>query len=150
MCTRPRAILLGLLIIVPIGAAPARAQDTGTVSGTVVDASGQVLPGVTMTLANEATGDTRAAASDERGHFAFRAVPPGSYTVRAELTGFRTYERRNTVVNASAIVALGSVKLEIGAINEVVSVVAEGTLVETKNSDYSGLLTNKQISQIQT
>jgi hypothetical protein len=151
MCTsRPRAILFGLLIIALVGATPARAQDTGTVSGTVIDASGQVLPGVTLTLTNEATADARTITSDERGDFAFRAVPPGSYTIRAELTGFRTYERRNNVVNASAIVALGGVKLEIGAINEVVSVVAEGTLVETKNSDYSGLLTNKQISLIQT
>ena len=105
---------------------------------------------MTVTLNNERTADARSVTSDARGEFAFRAVPPGLYTVRAELAGFRSFEQRNNVLNASGILALGNVKMEIGALTEVVSVVAEGTFVETKNSDYSGLLTTKQIEQIQT
>jgi type 1 fimbria pilin len=59
-------------------AAPAAAQDTGVVSGTVVDATGQVVPGATVTLTNEGTADFRTLVSTERGDFAFRAVTPGS------------------------------------------------------------------------
>ena len=128
MCTiRHHVILVAFLIIA--AARPAVAQDTGTITGALVDASGQVLPGVTITLTNERTADARTVVSDTRGEFAFRAVPPGLYTVRAELAGFRAFEQRNNVLNASAILTLGNVKMEIGQLNEVVSVVAEGTFV---------------------
>src|SRR5262249_45465254 len=137
-----------LLIMLP--AARAAAQDTGIVTGTVVDASGQVLPGATVALTNEATTDARTLTSNERGEFTFRAVPPGRYTVTVELSGFRKFDQRNNVVNASSQLALGSIKLDIGAMTETVTVTAQGTVVETKNSDYSGLLTSTQIAQIQT
>src|SRR3954467_11323948 len=126
------------------------AQDTGTVSGTVVDGSGQVVPGAAVTLTNEATADARSATSSETGAFIFRAVPPGSYSVRVALQGFRTFEQKKTVVNASSQIDVGRLKLEVGTLSEVVSVVAEGATIETKNSDYSGLLTSTQISQIQS
>ncbi|HEX4565193.1 MAG TPA: DUF2012 domain-containing protein, partial [Vicinamibacterales bacterium] len=131
-------------------AAPAAAQDTGTVSGTVIDNSNQVVPGAAVLLINEATADNRATTTAGDGTFTFRAVPPGSYTVKIELTGFRTHEQKKTIVNASSRVDLGNLKLDVGNISEVVSVVAEGATIETKNSDYSGLLTSTQISQIQT
>jgi hypothetical protein len=131
-------------------AARAAAQDTGIVTGNVVDASGQVLPGASVTLTNEATRDARTMVTNERGDFTFRAVPPGIYTVTVELTGFRKFEQRSNVVNASSQLAIGAVKLEIGAMAESVTVTAQGTVVETRNSDYSGLLTSTQIAQIQT
>jgi Carboxypeptidase regulatory-like domain/TonB-dependent Receptor Plug Domain len=125
-------------------------QDTGVVSGTVVDTSAQVVPGATVTLTNEATADTRSTTSDGGGTFTFRAVPPASYTIRVELSGFRTLEQKHNVLNASSRLDLGSLKLDVGQLAEVVSVVAEGATIETKNSDYSGLLTATQISQIQS
>src|SRR6266496_649120 len=139
-----------LLIILSTAPRAVLAQDTGIVTGSVIDTSEQVIPGATVTLVNEATGDARTAISNERGEFTFRAVQPGTYTVAAELTGFRKYERRNNVLNASGQLAIGALKLEIGTVSEVVTVTSEGTVVETKNSDYSGLLTATQIQQIQT
>jgi carboxypeptidase family protein/TonB-dependent receptor-like protein len=138
------AVLMALL------AAPAVAQDTGTISGTVIDNSGNIVPGASIALTNEVTGDTRTTASDGRGAFAFRAVPPGTYTVKVELQGFRAIELRKNVLNASARLDLGALKLEIGTLSEVITVTSEGTVVETKNSDYSGLLTATQISQMQS
>jgi Carboxypeptidase regulatory-like domain len=123
MCTsRTRVMLPGLFMIALGAARPASAQDTGTIAGTIIDQSGQVLPGVTVTLTNERTADSRTPVTDERGEFAFRAVPPGLYTVRTELAGFRSFEQRNNVLNASAILSLGSPKMEIGVLSEVVSV----------------------------
>jgi hypothetical protein len=142
------SFLPGSLLAVVIAFAPL--QDTGAVSGTIVDASAQVVPGATVTLTNEATADVRTTTSDSAGAFTFRAVPPGSYTVRLELSGFRSLEQKHNVVNASGRLDLGSLKLEVGQLAEVVSVVAEGATIETKNSDYSGLLTATQISQIQS
>ncbi|HJZ71313.1 MAG TPA: TonB-dependent receptor [Vicinamibacterales bacterium] len=147
--TRPSPILVLLIILL---AAPrhAAAQDTGTISATVVDASGQVLPGAAVTLTNDATGASRTMVSNERGEFTFRAVQPGTYTVVVELSGFRRYERRSNVLNASGRLSLGEVTLDIGALAESVTVTAQGTVIEAKNSDYSGLLTSTQIAQIQT
>jgi Carboxypeptidase regulatory-like domain/TonB-dependent Receptor Plug Domain len=142
-----RTALLTLTLIVPRVTA---AQNTGTLAGTVVDNQNQVIPGATVLLINERTADSRSTTSGPRGQFAFQAVPPGSYTVKIELTGFRTLERRNNVLNANGRLDLGALRLDVGTLSEVVSVVAEGTTVETKNSDYSGLLTATQIAQIQT
>jgi hypothetical protein len=137
--------LLALLLAIP-----AAAQDTGTISGTIVDSSSQVVPGASVTLTNEATAAARTLVSNERGEVAFRAVTPGSYTVKVELTGFRSLERRSNIMNASSQLDLGRLTLDIGTLSEVVTVESTGTFVETKNSDYSGLLTAKQIAQIQT
>ena len=60
-----------------LAAAPVRAQDTGVVAGTVVDATAQVVPGATVTLTNENTGDVRTLVSNERGEVSFRAVTAG-------------------------------------------------------------------------
>src|SRR6266487_2039434 len=129
-----------LLIILSTAPRAVLAQDTGIVTGSVIDASEQVIPGATVTLVNEATSDARTAITNERGEFTFRAVQPGTYTVAAELAGFRKYERRNNVLNASGQLAIGALKLEIGTVSEVVTVTSQGTVVETKNSDYSVLL----------
>src|SRR5262249_30350431 len=137
MRTLARCLAFSLLLIM-LPATHAAAQDTGIVTGTVVDASGQVLPGATVALTNEATIDVRTLTSNERGEFTFRAVPPGRYTVTVELAGFRKFDQRNNVVNATSQLALGAIKLEIGAMTETVTVTASGTVVETKNSDYSG------------
>ena len=145
-----RRVLLSACLALALGPWPVAAQDTGVVSGTVVDNTNQVVPGATVTLTNEATADARTTASGAQGLFTFRAVPPGSYTVKIELPGFRTHEQKHTIVNASGQVDLGNVKLDVGTLSEVVSVVAEGAHIETKNSDYSGLLTATQISQIQS
>ncbi len=147
--TRPWTIASVWLLALAV-TAPAAAQNTGTVSGTIVDNSAQVVPGATVSLTNERTADTRTSTTDARGEFAFRAVPPGSYAVKVELSGFRTLETRSNILNASGQLDLGQMKLDVGALSEIVTVVSEGTVVETKNSDYSGLLTSTQISQIQT
>ena len=85
-----------------LAAPPVLAQDTGSVAARITDEAGAVVPGATVTLTNEATVDARTMPSNERGEFAFRAVPPGSYTVRVELVGFRAIDQRNNVLNASS------------------------------------------------
>jgi Carboxypeptidase regulatory-like domain/TonB-dependent Receptor Plug Domain len=142
--------IVGSALVALLAALPAAAQDTGVVAGTVVDPSGQVVPGATVTLTNENTGDVRTLVSNERGEFSFRAVTPGSYSVKVELAGFRTIEQRNNVLSASGQLDVGRMRLDVGTLTEVVTVASSGTIVETKNSDYSGLLTAKQIAQIQT
>src|SRR5688500_5981318 len=136
--------------LIALLAVPAAAQDTGSISGVVVDNQDQVVPGATVTLTNERTLAVRSTTTNTRGEFAFQAVPPGIYSAKIELSGFRTADHTNNVLTASGPLNLGRLRMDVGAVSEVVTVVAEGSVVETKNSDYSGLLTSTQISQIQT
>ena len=73
-------------------AASAGAQQfTGGVRGAVRDANG-VIPGVAVTLTNEATNISREVVTNEVGQYNFPAVPPGTYTLKTQLTGYKTYE----------------------------------------------------------
>jgi len=144
---RSAFVTVGLLLT---AAAPLLAQGTGSVTARITDAAGAVVPGAAVTLTHERTGTARTTVSDGRGEVQFVAVPPGTYALRVELQGFRTLERTSNVLNASAQLALGDLSLAVGNLTEVVTVESTGTQVETDNSDYSGLLTSKQIEQIQT
>jgi hypothetical protein len=147
-----RRVPLGwiVLVVVLLAAGSAWAQVTGTVSGTVADSQGQPVPGATVTLTDEASLVSRTLTSEPGGAFKFLAVPPGTYKVRVELTGFQTLERTHNVVNASSTVDLGALKLAVGTMSEVVTVEVKGTQVEVANSDHASLLTSTQLAQIQT
>src|SRR5436853_4864573 len=92
--------LVSLIFVCP--AIPAAAQGVGAIGGTVMDASGAVLPGVTVTLSStqRTTGSNQQAISDERGEYQFIRLVPGTYTVKGELQGFRPSEQRGIIVNA--------------------------------------------------
>jgi hypothetical protein len=131
--------------------APASAQDvTGTISGTVTDDQGGALPGATVTIINESTNNARTTVSSATGDFSFPALQPSSYTVRVELASFRTHERKNVQLSASGRVTLGAIKLALGQLSEVISVVEAGTKVNPENSQAEGLITANQIENIQT
>ncbi len=115
-----------------------------------MDNSNQVVPGATITLVNESTGNSRAAVSGSRGEFAFRAVDAGSYAIKLELTGFRSLELRHNVLNASGTLDLGNLKLEVGTLTEAITVVAEGSTIETKNATTRACSPRTQISQIRS
>ena len=73
---------------------------TGTISGTITDPQGQVIPGATVTVVNESTNDSRVTVSDANGNFQVTNLQPGRYTVRVALQSFRTLERKNIVLSA--------------------------------------------------
>ena len=80
---------------------------SSTVAGTVVDQTRQSLPRATVSLVNELTGDQRATETNETGAFVFAAVQPATYTVKVELSGFTTYELRNTAVPPNEQLSIG-------------------------------------------
>src|SRR5579884_305919 len=118
----------GRLWLLPALAAPAASLAlaqmtvTGSVTGTVVDPSGQVVAGARVTLTNEATRDVRRTASSEIGAFSFVAVPPGAYSLKVEQSGFKAAERTGLVLTANERLAVGDIALQLGAVSETVSV----------------------------
>jgi hypothetical protein len=143
------AFTVMLLALVPAAWAQG-VGSTGTISGTVLDESGQTLPGANVTVTNEATHAARSVTTNDAGAFRFPALLPGNYTVRAELTGFTSFERKNTVLSPSGQVTLGDLRLKVGQMTETVTVEASGAKVEVENSDHSGVLTANQLAHIQT
>jgi hypothetical protein len=124
----------------------ARAQaTTGELTGRVVDASGDVVPGVTVTLRSEDTGLVRTAVTNASGEYLFALIPPGRYTVEAELAGFKKVERRGIVVSVGGRQTL-PLQLEVGALTEVLIVTGEVPLVETTRSDLGGVITPTEIT----
>ena len=111
-------------------APPATAQGVGAIGGTIADTSGAVLPGVTVSLSNPrgTIGGNQAAVTDERGTFQFIRLVPGSYNVKAELTGFRPAIQGNVVVSAD-VTSRVDLKLEIGALSEDVVVTGGAPLL---------------------
>src|SRR5262245_49715469 len=90
---------LALVIVLLSCATLALAQTpSGEITGTITDAQSSVMPGVRITLTNVATKATRLTQTNEAGVYVFPAVPPGTYTLRAELDGFSTVERSNIQV----------------------------------------------------
>jgi hypothetical protein len=111
---------------------PALAQGVGAIGGTVLDSSGGVLPGATVTLASAqgTLGGSRDAVTDERGTYQFTRLVPGTYSVKAELSGFRSTTQENIVVNADATARV-DLKLEVGSLSEGITVTGEAPLIDT-------------------
>ena len=133
----PSILSRGLLVTVLMAfGLPAWAQGVGGIGGTVMDSSGAVLPGATLTLAS-AQGGTLGAnqetVSDQRGNYQFVRVVPGTYSVRAQMQGFRTVEQRNILVNADAM-ARADLTLPIGQLEEGVVVSGEAPLLDTTSA----------------
>ncbi len=101
-----------------------------TLYGIVQDSSGAILPGVTVTVTHQGTTLTRETVSDGRGEFALPALPAGSYTVKIELSGFKTYENRGLTLSAGQTVRQ-TFALEVGTLAETVTVAENAPLIET-------------------
>ena len=143
-------LLQGLFCLLLAGGPAAAQTVTGTISGTVVDASDREIAGATVTVINEKTGDVRVVGANESGGFTIPALQPDVYTVKVEHKGFRILQRRNIVLSANENLALGRLALEVGQVTETVTTVAEGATVETASSDLTGRLTSDQIDLIST
>ena len=132
-----------------IAAGVASAQSfQGGVRGSVKDAQG-VIPGVTVTLANEATGVARDTVSNASGEYSFPAVDPSSYTVKAAVQGFKTFERKGIRIGTQQFVTL-DIQLEVGTVEESITVTADAPLIETSNASHGEVLDAKTIESLPT
>src|SRR4051812_1071193 len=106
------AVAIGLLMM----AAPARAQSTGTVQGTVADPQSAVMPGVSITVHNTATNQDRVVVSDGAGAFVAAALAPGHYEVTAHIDGFQDQKREIDLGPAQTVTL--PLKLSVGTLAE--------------------------------
>ena len=144
-----RAFSLALSLLVAL-ALPASAQiSTGTVSGTVKDAQGGVLPGATVTLISEARG-TRSTpvVTNERGDFVFVNMVADTYTVEVALPSFKSLKRTGIAVSPGSRVAVGTLTLEIGGAAETVEVKGEAPVIQASSGERSFTIATESVTNL--
>ena len=142
------ARLLTALAALLLGARMTLAQlPTGTILGTVRDTSGAVVPGANLSARNTETGVTRAAQASADGAYRFAALPVGSYEITIEHPGFQKIVQKalTLTVGQEAVV---NFSLQVGAVEETVSVSAEAPLVNTTSGSLGGLVSEEKISDL--
>src|SRR5437667_2874675 len=106
---------------------------TGTVAGTVTDPSGAAVAGAAVTLHDPSTNDSRQTTTNESGRYIFANVPPGTYNLTMNKTGFRVAKFTGQVVNVGSAVTLNAT-MELGSISQIVEVTATGAELQTLNA----------------
>jgi hypothetical protein len=138
------------LLVAAFMVAPAAAQSqaaNGNIEGVVRDTSGAVLPGVTVTVVNTDTGAQRSVVTNENGAYRAVLLPLGTYTVAAELSGFKRYEQTGLTLSAGQTVTI-DVSLSVGGVEEVVSVTAESPIVDTAKIDTGRNISEREIKNL--
>jgi outer membrane receptor protein involved in Fe transport len=137
------AVVAALLI-----PAVARAQSaTGSLEGVVVDSTGAVLPGVTVTIVHQGTGLSREVVTDAQGLFRAPLLPVGDYTVRAALAGFRAFEQKDVKLTIGQTLTL-RIEMAVSAVSEAVTVSGQSPVIETSRSQVSSTVGETAVANL--
>lgn len=144
---RSRSVWIWALAACLLCAWPVRAQEqVGAVAGQVADAEGAVLPGATVELTGTGIG-TLVSTTDERGEYRFPRVPPGVYTVTAQLEGFQPAETTGAGVTLGKTTAV-NFELQVGEFTEEILVTGERAQIDTRQSSTAVSIAREQIELI--
>jgi hypothetical protein len=141
-----RICLLPLLLCLA-PAPPAIAQTGGTLQGTVLDDQGLALPGATVTFSNLETGWTRSDVTDVQGRYRAAALPPGVYSIKAELAGFNSALRERVPLTLGQELTLNMI-LKVATVQETVTVTAAVPLVETTSNTLGTTVSREQLDAL--
>ncbi|HWP85212.1 MAG TPA: TonB-dependent receptor, partial [Terriglobia bacterium] len=120
---------------------------TGTISGTVTDSTGAVLPGARIEILNEGTGAVRVVTTDSRGHYLAPSLAVGTYRVAASLEGFQTEVRTGVVLTVGREAVL-DIHLQVGQVSQSVEVTGEAPLVQTTESTVSYIVEDRTMREL--
>jgi hypothetical protein len=144
MWTRTAA-WLALALCLPVGLLAQ--SDRGTITGTVVDATGSFVPNAGVTARNPATGHEVKVATTETGNFTIPSLPAGVYTLAVEMQGFKRYEQQGIRVQV-AQTARVDITMQIGETAESISVTADAPLLTTENAAQAMTVGREQLNQL--
>jgi hypothetical protein len=131
-------IRLILIVCLSIGLASMvfAQRQVGSITGVITDSERNALPGVNVTVSSPALMGTQSYVATEGGNFRFPSLPPGTYTIKTELSGFKTVTRENIIVSVGIVITV-NFTLEIAALKEEVTVVASAPVVDISQSKTS-------------
>ncbi len=127
-------LILALLVVVSVPAFSQSSVSLGTIEGTVKDATGGVLPGVSVDIRQIETGFRRASVTNASGNFRAPLLPVGEYVLTLELSGFKTMVREGLILTVGGTVTLGNLVLEVATVEETVTVTTESPIIETSRA----------------
>jgi hypothetical protein len=141
-------VLLAVLVL-GVGTVTAFAQGgaTSSLSGTVTDTSGAVVPGASVVVKRADTGLTSEAITNAEGQFTVPSLLAGTYSVTVSLSGFKTSTTNDVVINAGVPAGV-KITLEVGGVEEQVVVQAGSEVVKTQSTTVATTMTSKQISSL--
>src|ERR1700730_17606123 len=139
-------VLLAVLILAPAAMLNAPVT-TATLIGLVRDSSGAILPGVSVVATNEGTGVAREATSDTNGEFVLTALPNGPYTVKIDMTGFKSSLTKGLQLGAGQTVRQ-NFALELGTLAETVVVTGQAPVIETSSSTQVSGLGSQEVREL--
>jgi len=131
-----------------LGATAAAQTITGTIVGAIHDSSGAPISGADVLLEHVNTRATRTVQTTETGDFTAGTLAPGEYRIEVRMTGFKVAERRSVNLLAAERLSVGNIVLEIGAVEERVTVTAQGATVQTVSAEKSAAVTSSQIDEL--
>lgn len=140
------ALVLGTLLL----ASQAFSQlTTGSLSGTVLDTTGAVVPNATITLLNQSTHDSRATVSNGAGYFTFAAVQPGTFTITVSANGFSTWKQTGIIMNSGDTRSVSGIELKVGSATISVSVSASpAQIVPIDSGERSEVITSQDLEKL--
>src|SRR5262245_58368012 len=145
-----RRALAGALVAVFVTALTASAQvTTGTVTGSVKDAQGGVIPGATVVLTSEARGTkTSPVVTGGTGDFVIANVAPDTYPVDVTMDGFKSLKRTGVVVASGSRITVGSLTIEVGGKSETVDVTAEAPMIQAQSGERSFSVSSTSVENL--
>ncbi|HSC29337.1 MAG TPA: carboxypeptidase-like regulatory domain-containing protein, partial [Vicinamibacterales bacterium] len=144
---RAKTCVVTALLLLIVSVTTARGQTfTGGIRGLVTDANG-VIPGVTVTLTNQATNVSRETVTNEVGQYNFPAVPPGTYALKTQVSGYKTAERTGLVLATQQFLTIDFV-LEPGSLEETITVMGESPVIDTTTASTGGTLDRLALEQL--
>ena len=140
-----RVSALVLALVLAVAGLSAAQETTGTITGRISDAQGLAVPGATVTLTG-AQG-ARTFVTDADGNFSAPFLTPGTYTVRAELQGFKASETRNVNVSLGQTTTV-NLNMEVGGLTETVEVTGAASIVDTRSTTTGAILSSEMLSRV--
>src|SRR5689334_17519224 len=138
--------LFVLIAAIVFSTAPAMAQSTATLEGTVLDSQSAAVPGATVVIRNTATGVERMLVTDATGSFVAASLPPGPYRVEISLQGFQT-QTRDITLQVSQTRAL-DIQMGLAAVAEQVNVTAEAPVIDTATVSVGTVINQRTVQEI--
>lgn len=151
--TFPRRLALklqiGFLASLVLVACTARAQiaGAGNIQGSIVDASGALVPNATVTLTDASTHVTRTALTSQAGVYVFPNIPVGAYNLKVTAKGFETYERTGIVLEVGSNISIDAA-LKVGAADVTVETHAEGLSLQTEDSSFKQTIDQQAVTEM--
>src|SRR2546425_658810 len=141
-------LICSFLILIALGSMAAFAQTgTSSITGSVRDTNGAVVPGATVTAKNEATGVTSTQTTTDSGLYAFSSLPVGNYTITVEKQGFKTLQKTNNALEVGTPLVVDAA-LEVGSVSETVTVTGGAEQLNSSNATIGNVVEQKAIEAL--